>query len=74
MDIEKVNTMLDEMADPAKGQGFIKGDLAKIMDPDKVVWQMNENGKVNDPQLERIQIAYAKKIIEDRGLAPSRKK
>ena len=64
------NTMLDEMDDPAKGQGFIKGDLAKIMDPDKVVWQMNENGKVNDPQLERIQIAYAKKIIEDRGLAP----
>lgn len=64
------NTMLDEMDDPAKGQGFIKGDLAKIMDPDKVVWQMNENGKVNDPQLERIQIAYAKKIIKERGLAP----
>jgi len=67
------NTMIDEMDDPAKGQGFIKGDLAKIIDPDKVVWQMNENGKVNDPQLERIQIAYAKKIIKDRGLAPSRK-
>ena len=66
------NTMLDEMGDPAKGQGFIKGDLAKIMDPDKVVWQMNENGKVNDPQLERIQIAYAKKIIKERGLAPSK--
>jgi len=64
------NTMIDEVEDTAKGQGFIKGDLAKIMDPDKVVWQMNENGKVNDPQLERIQIAYAKKIIKDRGLAP----
>ena len=64
------NTMIDDMDDPAKGQGFIKGDLAKIIDPDKVVWQMNENGKVNDPQLERIQIAYAKKLIRDRGLAP----
>lgn len=64
------NTMIDEMSDPAKGQGFIKGDLAKIMDPDKVAWQMNENGKVNDPQLERIKIAYAKKLIKDRGLAP----
>jgi len=62
------NTMLDDMDDPAKSQGAIKGDLAKIMDPDKVVWQMNENGKVNDPDLERIQIAYAKKLIKDRGL------
>ena len=65
------NTMLDYIDKIPTMPGMPDvGDLGKLIDPDKVTWDRNATGKINDPQLERTQIAYAKKIIKERGLAP----
>jgi hypothetical protein len=46
----------------------ISGEVGNIIDPEKATWDLDKNGNVSDPQLERIKIAYAKKLIDDRGL------
>jgi len=62
------NKMLGYMEQIKIPGGIDLGAIGNIIDPEKAAWDLDENGNVNDPQLERIKIAYAKKLIDDRGL------
>ncbi len=62
------NKMLGYMEKIPVLGGIDLGVVGNIIDPEKATWDLDKNGNVNDPQLERIKIAYAKKLIDDRGL------
>ncbi len=62
------NKMLGYMEQIKIPGGIDLGAIGNIIDPEKAAWNLDKNGNVNDPQLERIKIAYAKKLIDDRGL------
>ena len=62
------NKMLGYMEQVKVQGGFDLGAVGNIIDPEKATWDLDKNGNVSDPQLERIKIAYAKKLIDDRGL------
>ena len=62
------NKMLGYMEQVKVPGGFDLGAVGNIIDPEKATWDLDKNGNVSDPQLERIKIAYAKKLIDDRGL------
>ena len=62
------NKMLGYMEKVQVPGGIDLGAVGNIIDPEKATWDLDKNGNVSDPQLERIKIAYAKKLIDDRGL------
>ena len=62
------NKMLGYMEQVKVPGGVDLGAVGNIIDPEKATWDLDKNGNVSDPQLERIKIAYAKKLIDDRGL------
>jgi hypothetical protein len=62
------NKMLGYMEQVKVPGGVDLGAVGNIIDPEKATWDLDKNGNVSDPQLEQIKIAYAKKLIDDRGL------
>ena len=48
---------------------FEKAGIDKVMNPEKSSWDIDQYGKINDPELEMIKKAYATMIVETKGLS-----
>lgn len=48
---------------------FEKAGIDKVMNPEKSSWNLDQYGKINDPELEMIKKAYASMIVETKGLS-----
>jgi len=48
---------------------FEKAGIDKVMNPEKSSWDIDQYGKINDPELEMIKKAYASMIVETKGLS-----
>lgn len=67
------NKMLGYMEELQVPGGIDLGAVGNIIDPDKAMWDMDKQGNVSDPQLERIKIAYAEMLIDEMGLGKDEK-
>tara|TARA_Y100000385_G_scaffold290160_1_gene362142 strand:+ start:1174 stop:2502 length:1329 start_codon:yes stop_codon:yes gene_type:complete len=56
-----------------KMRKYVKEDFKKIIDPDKSQWDINEQGDIIDPQLEKIKALYAEMLADEMGLGKNEK-